>query len=131
VFDEYVAQPNHCLTVSTDWILKTSRSIYPYPPTPTEVETNLRKNKMQYTEFANRMIRAVHGKIRYTESVTKKQFDDLVSPSQEAFALLLYRNGYQNWIWLHHEASSSSGVSDTTDGEGRSQGISTHHEVEI
>ena len=77
---------------------------------------------MQYTNFADRMIRAVHGKIRYTESVVNIRLDDLVSPSQEAFTLLLYRNGYQKWIWLHDKAFSSSGVSDTTDGEGGTPG---------
>ena len=73
---------------------------------------------MQYTEFADRMIRAVHGKIKYGESAAKKKLDDLVSPSQEAFTLLLYRNGYESWLWMHKELVSSSGASDATDGEG-------------
>jgi hypothetical protein len=34
--------------------------------------------------------------------------DDLISPSQEAFTLLLYRNGYNNWVWRHNHASVSS-----------------------
>ena len=72
---------------------------------------------MQYTEFADRMIRAVHGKIRYAESATRVLFNDIVSPSQEAFTLLLYRNGYDHWLWKHGEILSSSGTSDVTDGE--------------
>ncbi len=72
---------------------------------------------MKYTEFADKMIRAVHGKIRYAESAIKVLFDDMVSPSQEAFTLLLYRNGYDHWLWKHGETVSSSGTSDVTDGE--------------
>jgi hypothetical protein len=71
---------------------------------------------MRYTEFADRMIRAVHGKIRYAESATKELLDDMVSPSQEAFALLLYRNGYRHWVWKHGETVTSSVTSDITDG---------------
>ena len=87
------------------------------PPSPEEVERTLRKDTMQYTEFADKMIRAVHGKIRYAESATRDLFDDIVSPSQEAFTLLLYRNGYQHWLWKHGESLTSSGTSDVTDGD--------------
>jgi hypothetical protein len=72
---------------------------------------------MQYSEFADKMIRAVHGKVRYAESAIKELFDDMVSPSQEAFTLLLYRNGYEHWLWKHGETVAPSGTSDVTEGE--------------
>ena len=72
---------------------------------------------MQYSEFADKMIRAVHGKVRYAESAIKQLFDDMVSPSQEAFTLLLYRNGYEHWLWKHGETLAPSGTSDVTEGE--------------
>ena len=34
-------------------------------------------------------------------------FGTLVPISQEAFALLLYKNGYENWIWMHNNAATS------------------------
>ncbi len=71
-------------------------------------EHGLRINVGAYTEFADRMIRAVHGKSRYGNSSTATLLDDLISPSQEAFTLLLYRNGYDNWVWRHNHASVSS-----------------------
>jgi hypothetical protein len=95
------------------------RNLSPTPPTPAEISTCLRTSKTQFTKFADKMVRAVHGKIRYGESAGKQLFDDLVSPSQEAFTLLLYENGYQTWVWMHDEAVSSSGASD---GEGGSDG---------
>ncbi len=66
------------------------------------------------------MIRAVHGKSQYGEKVVKTLFGSLASPSQEAFIMLLYRNGYQKWVWIHDgyvssEASEGSN-GDTSDG---------------
>jgi hypothetical protein len=54
------------------------------------------------------MIHVVHGKSQYDTSSTSTLLDDLVCPSQEAFTLLLYRNGYNNWVWMHNHASLSS-----------------------
>jgi hypothetical protein len=47
-------------------------------------------------------------------------FGELIYPSQEAFTLLLYENGYMNWVWMHNE----SGTSDTSNGgfDGASDG---------
>jgi hypothetical protein len=39
-----------------------------------------------------------------------KHFGELVSPSQEAFTLCLYENGYMNRVWMQNE----SGTSDTS-----------------
>jgi hypothetical protein len=33
-------------------------------------------------------------------------FGSLVSPSQEAFKMLLYKNGYQKWVWMHNGSVS-------------------------
>ena len=92
-----------------EWITKTTKATEPDPPTPGEIEENgLRGNVGEYTEFVDRVIRAVHGKSRYGNSSTNTLLDDLISPSQEAFTLLLYRNGYKNWVWRHSHASLSS-----------------------
>jgi len=69
-----------------------------------------------YTDFADRMIRAVYGKSRYSSSSAMALFDDFISPSQEAFALLLYKNGYDNWVWMHSHASLTSDGSDDSNG---------------
>jgi hypothetical protein len=29
-------------------------------------------------------------------------FSTFIPISQEAFALLLYKNGYNNWLWMHN-----------------------------
>ena len=103
----------------------TTRRTESDPPTPDEIELNgLRIKVGGYTEFADRMIRAVYGKSRYGASSTSMLFDDLVSPSQEAFTLLLYRNGYDNWMWMHNHASLSSGGSEDSNGpyEGGGEG---------
>ena len=66
------------------------------------------------------MIRAVHGKSRYGEAVERMPFDTLISKSQEAFTLLLYENGYKNWVWA---ASNDPGT--TSDGSGDTGGNTT------
>jgi hypothetical protein len=76
----------------------------------------LRGSVARYTEFADRMIRAVYGKTRYNPSSSTTLFEDLISPSQEAFTLLLYKNGYENWVWMHNHACLTSDGSDTTIG---------------
>jgi hypothetical protein len=47
-------------------------------------------------------------------------FGSLVSPSQEVITVLLYRNGYQKWVWMHngYVSSETSGGSagNTSDG---------------
>jgi hypothetical protein len=97
------------MVLMIEWIKATTKNTKPDPPKPDEIEEgNLRSKVGRYTEFADRMIRAVHGKSRYGTSSTTILLDDLVSPSQEAFTLLLYRNGYDNWVWRHNHASVSS-----------------------
>ena len=76
----------------------------------------MRRNRLQYAEFTDRMIRAVHGKSRYGEKAVHTLFGSLVSPSQEAFTMLLYRNGYQKWVWMHN-GSVSSGASEGSHGD--------------
>jgi hypothetical protein len=48
-------------------------------------------------------------------------FGELVSSSQEAFTLMLYKNGYKHWLWMQNE----SGTSDTSTGgfDGASNGL--------
>jgi hypothetical protein len=84
------------------------------PPTPDELgEDGFRSKVAVYTEFADKMIRAVYGKNKYSHSSSITLFDDLVGPSLEAFALLLYKNGYANWVWTCNNACSTSEGEDT------------------
>ena len=64
-------------------------------------------NKLEYTEFTDRMIQAVQGESRYCEKVANTFFGSLVSPSQKAFTMLLYKNGFQKWVWMHNGSVSS------------------------
>jgi hypothetical protein len=104
----------------TDWISATTKENSPDPPEPGEIEASVRGDKLQYTEFKDRMIRAVHGKSRYSEKAANTLFGSLVSPSQEAFTMLLYKNGFQKWAWMHNRSVSSEASEasngDTSDG---------------
>jgi hypothetical protein len=53
---------------------------------------------------------------RFGEKAVHTLFGSLVSPSQEAFTMLLYRNGYQKWVWMHN-VSVSSGASEGSHGD--------------
>ena len=77
-------------------------------------DNGLRGDTARYTKFADRMIRAVYGKTRYNPNSSTKLFEDLIPPSQEAFALLLYKNGYENWVWMHDHACMTLDGSDVT-----------------
>jgi hypothetical protein len=77
-----------------DWIAETTKGNKPDPPAPGEIEASMRRNRL-YADFIDRMICAVHGKSRYGEKAVHTSFGPLVSPSQEALTMLLYRNGYQ------------------------------------
>ena len=99
-----------------EWIAATTKLKIPDPPKPEDLEADgLRSDVGQYTEFADRMIRAIYGKNRYSHNSSTALFDDLISPSLEAFALLLYKNGYENWMWMHSNACMTSDVSDSTE----------------
>ena len=83
----------------------------PDPTKPDEVEECMRTDQQKYTDFADRMIRAVHGKSRYGDKATSQDFGKMVSVSQEAFTMLLYRNGYENWMYMHNELATSDSSS--------------------
>jgi hypothetical protein len=93
---------------TTEWILTTNQNGRADPPDPDEVEASMRNDHDKYTEFADRMIRAVHGKSIYSSKAADTDFEVLVTPSQEAFTLLLYRNGYKNWVWVHNTSAMMS-----------------------
>jgi hypothetical protein len=84
------------------------------PPKPEEIIGTLRSNQKRYSDFADWIIRAVHGKCTYADKAGSKNgvFSTIVSISQEAFALLLYKNGYDNWIWMHNNAATSDETDD-------------------
>jgi hypothetical protein len=64
------------------------------------------------------MVRAVHGKCGYALKAGSKSmmFSTFVTVSQEAFALLLYKNGYNNWLWKHNNAATSDDTDADTEG---------------
>jgi hypothetical protein len=72
---------------TTEWIGFTSQNRQEDPPEPDEVETSMRGDQDRYIEFADRMIRAVHGKSIFSSKAATTDFEDLVMPSQEAFTL--------------------------------------------
>ena len=81
----------------------TTKKNDPDPPVPDEIESSLRSNQMHYFVFVDKMIRAVHGKSRFGEKANKTLLGEFVSPSQEAFTMLLYRNGYDNWVYMKND----------------------------
>ena len=85
------------------------------PPEPELIINSLRQNKERYSDFADWIIRAVHGKCGYADKAGSRNgvFSTIVSCSQEVFALLLYKNGYENWIWMHNNAATSEETDDT------------------
>jgi hypothetical protein len=107
-----------CCSGDIDWITKSTKERAPDPPKPEDFleGAGLRGDVTRYTEFADRMVGAVNGKSRYSLSSVTTLFDDLVPPSQEAFALLLYKNGYENRVWMHNHACMTSDGSDVTVG---------------
>jgi hypothetical protein len=104
--------------IITEWIKMTSTANKPDPLDPERVISELRKNKLPFAEFADRMIRAIYGKSCYGVAAEISRFDTLVSKSQEAFTLLLYENGYSNWVWaLYNEPGTTSDASSDVIGE--------------
>jgi hypothetical protein len=43
-------------------------------------------------------------------------FGSLVSLSQEACAILLYKNGFQKWVWMHTGSVSSAKAREASNG---------------
>ena len=78
------------------------------PPTPDELEKEMRKDKDVYIQFVIRMVAPVYGKEMWNEVAGKTNLSAFVTTSQEAFALLLYKNGYEAWAWMNSDSSSSS-----------------------
>jgi hypothetical protein len=79
------------------------------PPTPEYIITKMREDKDAYSGFADYMLRTVHGKCGYSQKAGSRSrlLSDFVPISQEAFALLLYKNGYEDWLWKYNEGVSS------------------------
>jgi hypothetical protein len=78
------------------------------PPKPEKLEMEMRTNSKQYIQFVTRMLPPVYGKEIWNEVAGKSKLSDFVTASQEAFALLLYKNGYEAWSWVLSDSSSSS-----------------------
>ncbi len=67
------------------------------PPKPDILEMEMRKDVKQYIQFVTRMLPPVYGKEVWNEVAGKTKLSNFVTASQEAFALLLYKNGYEAW----------------------------------
>jgi hypothetical protein len=108
------------------WINGNGRNSKPDPPTtPEKFQETLRKNQTEYIAFADIMICAVHGKSRFADTAGTTSFNTLISKSQEAFTLLLYENGYKNWVWAsQNDPGSTSDAS--TDGGGGNVTTNSH-----
>jgi hypothetical protein len=78
------------------------------PPKPDKLEMEMRTNGKQYIQFVTRMLPPVYGKEIWNGAASKKKLSEFVTASQEAFALLLYKNGYEAWSYLSSDTSSSS-----------------------
>ena len=78
------------------------------PPKPDILEMEMRTNGKQYIQFVTRMLPPVYGKEIWNEVAGKTMLANFVTASQEAFALLLYKNGYEAWSWMLSDSSSSS-----------------------
>ena len=78
------------------------------PPKPDTLEMEMRSNSKQYIQFVTRMLPPVYGKEVWNEVAGKTKLSNFVTASQEAFALLLYKNGYEAWSWMLSDSSSSS-----------------------
>jgi hypothetical protein len=90
------------------------------PPSPDALINEMRHNKASYAAFADHMVRAVHGKCGHAQKAGSKSrmFSEHIPVSQEAFALLLHKNGHNNWIWMNDmNASSSDGTDCSNDVE--------------
>jgi hypothetical protein len=116
VFDESIAVWNlmPVLDCNVEWLEAANRNgrngteQVLEPPKPDTLEMEMRTNSKQYIQFVTRMLPPVYGKEVWNEVVGKTKLSNFVTASQEAFALLLYKNGYEAWSWMLSDSSSSS-----------------------
>jgi hypothetical protein len=91
------------------------------PPAHDALIDEMRHNKASHAAFADCcMVRAVHGKRGCAQKAGSKSamFGESIPVSQEAFALLMHKNGCNNWIWMNdNNASSSDGTDCSNDAE--------------
>ena len=80
----------------------------PEPPKPDILEREMRKDRKQYIQFVIRMLPPVYWKEIWNDVAVKTKLTYFVTVSQEAFALLLYKNGFESWSWMLSDSSSSS-----------------------
>ena len=85
----------------------------PKPPAPDVLEKEMRKESKLYIQFVIRMLPPVYGKEIWSDVAEKTKLSAFVTTSQEAFALLLYKNGFEAWSWMNSDSSSSSDGSET------------------
>ena len=102
------------LQCKTEWMEGANRNgrngteQIPEPPTPDILERDMRKDRKQYIQFVVRMLPPVYGKEIWNDMAEKTKLSEFVTASQEAFALLLYKNGFESWSWMLSDSSSSS-----------------------
>ena len=102
------------LAHSIEWLEGANRTrrvgeeCVPEPPKPDTLEKEMRKESEQYIEFVICMLPPVYGKEIWSEVAEKTKLSAFVTASQEAFALVLYKNGYETWSWMQSDSPSSS-----------------------
>ena len=78
----------------------------PEPPKPEILEREMRKDSKQCIQFVIRMLPPVYGKEIWNDVAVKTKLTDFVTASQEAFALLLCKNGNESWAWTLSDSYS-------------------------
>ena len=66
-------------------------------------------------EFVHIIVRAGIPTNVFDTELTQTDLCDFVSVSTEAFILLVYRNGYHRWKWMHEHGVESSSVESMED----------------
>ena len=79
------------------------------PPKPADLVKEMRNDTEKDVQFVVRMLPPVYGKEIWNEMAVKTNLSEFVTASQEAFALLLYMNGFDKWSWMMSDTSSSDG----------------------
>jgi hypothetical protein len=78
-----------------------------YNKPPNQFDDYCLKRRQKYTVIRGLYGRAVHRRcVTPWRLVVKVMFSTFIPISQEAFLPSLYKNGYNNWLWMHNNATS-------------------------
>ena len=81
------------------------------PPTPQEIIDTLwtEDNNLIYYKFINEIVSYALSKHVFEASMQYKMYGNIVTPSQEAFIILCYKNGYNVWKYEVEEQNELVG----------------------